>query len=66
MTFRPREAAMMDGRSAVELWDGERHAATIYAGRAGIRIEFEPGYEAGELEVGVRQGSGVLVPVVEA
>jgi len=66
MTFHPPSKDTTPGRSAIELWDGDRQAATIYAGRAGIMIEFEPGYEAGNMEIGIRGGAGVLVPVIAA
>jgi hypothetical protein len=66
MNFRPPAAATTPGRTAIELWDGDRQAATIYAGRGGIRIEFERGYEAGCLEIDIGQGKGVLVPIKAA
>jgi hypothetical protein len=66
MTFKPPSKATTPGRTAIELWDGERQAATIYAGRAGLMVEFEPGYGAGNIEIDVRPGSGVLLPIKAA
>ena len=66
MHFRPREAGMIDGRSAVELWDHDRHVATIYAQRAGVHIVYQTGFGPGELAVEVQQPYGVIVPAIAA
>lgn len=61
-----KPAAPIDGTSAVELWDGDRHAATIYAQRAGLHIVCEPGYETGPLAVEVQQPTGLQVTITRA
>jgi hypothetical protein len=54
------------GSSAVELWDDERHAATIYAQRGGIHIICESGYEPGHLAVEVQKPTGVQITITRA
>lgn len=45
MHFRPHTP--IEGSSAVELWDGEQHVATIYAQSAGVLLTCEhPAHEA--------------------
>ncbi len=58
-----KPAQPVDGTSAVELWDGNRKAATIYAQRAGVHIICEPGYEPGQLAVEVQRPTGVLITI---
>jgi len=43
--LRPPGDAVLDGRSAIELWSGDRHAATLYCERPGVRLVFQPGWE---------------------
>jgi len=64
MTFRPPAAAgPTDPTNTIELWDGERHAATIRATRTGLHLECGPGYEpdAHGMVIEVHRPFGVIV-----
>lgn len=64
MQFRHAIAVgIIDPTNTIELWDGERLAATIHATRAGIHIECERGYEpdAHGLAVEIQRPYGVMV-----
>lgn len=50
-SFSPPAASTGPGRSAIELWAGGRHAATIYANLGGIHLTCEPGWYAGDIEI---------------
>jgi hypothetical protein len=52
-----KPAAPIEGSSAVELWDGKEHAATIYAQRAGLQVICEPGWEPGYPAIDVQEPS---------
>ena len=59
MHFRPAET--MDGRTAIEIWDGEQLAATLYALRSGLHLVCGPGYEPADIAVEVQLPAGVLI-----
>ena len=61
MHLRP-SSGTIDGRSAIELWDGDRHAATIYAQRAGLHIVCEDGYTPA-LATEPQKPLGVLIAI---
>lgn len=46
MTFRPPAQATRDGRSAIDVFDGAHHAATIYCTLAGVHVVCSDPYAA--------------------
>jgi len=65
MEFRPSHT--IDGRTAIELWDGPHRVATIYAQRAGLHIVFDPPYEPDQhtTAIEVQQPIGFLLGIAE-
>lgn len=64
MTFRaPAAAGMLDRTNTVELWDGDRHAATIHAQASGVHLICEPGYEPDQhgMVIEIGRSAGVSV-----
>jgi hypothetical protein len=64
MTFRQAEpAGLTDPTNTIELWEGERRVATLYAMSAGIHLECAPGYEpdAHCMVIEVQRPFGVIV-----
>jgi hypothetical protein len=53
MEFRP--AATIDGRSAIEVWDGPELAATIYAQRGGLHVVTEAPYLPEDFAIELRR-----------
>lgn len=61
MEFRP--AATIDGRSAIELWDGAAHVATVYAQREGIALICSGTYTPENLELQLHAPAGVTFAI---
>lgn len=59
MEFRP--STTTPGRSAIELWDGPDHVATIYAQRAGLHVVCNPPYAPEDLAIEVQLPAGLVV-----
>jgi hypothetical protein len=57
MEFRPTTTT--PGRSAIELWNGPDHVATIYAQREGLHIVCAAGYVPADLALDVHASAGV-------
>jgi hypothetical protein len=47
--------------SAIELWDGPDHVATIYAQRGGLHIVCSPPYVPSDLEIAEHPPAGLAV-----
>lgn len=61
MEFRP--ATTTDGRSAIDLWDGASHVATVYAQREGLHIVCDPPYVPEDLALEVQLPAGVVFAI---
>ena len=59
MEFRP---SPIEGSSAVEIWDGPRRAATLYAQTSGLHLICEEGYAPDALELELQQ-SGLQIGI---
>jgi hypothetical protein len=60
--FRPDKT--IGGRSAIDVYDNERHAATIYVTRSGLHVACESGYAPGKLTI-ERHPDGVQLEIEE-
>jgi hypothetical protein len=64
MNFRQAEpAGVVDPTNAIEVWEGSRQVATIYAQARGLHVVCEPGYEPDEhgMVIDVHKPGGVIV-----
>jgi hypothetical protein len=61
MYFKPPSASTIQGRTAIEVWDAERHVATIYGQRGGLHLVCEPGFEPVDLAIEPQQPYGVQI-----
>jgi len=65
MHFRPETTNTIEGRTAIELWDGDRRAATVYAQRAGLHIVFDPPYGVAprSIAIEVQEPTGIQIGI---
>ena len=63
MFLKPANNRLIPGRSAVEIWDGMRHVATVYAQQTCLQIVCESGAGIGEITVQTHEPQSAQIEI---